>query len=811
MQLEGNFSPKAQFFIKQAKRLAQSLHDSCVKDEHLLLILLQSGDQFISLFLEKNNIDVFSYIDFVISFGSLDKKKTNTEDKSDLNYSESFKKTLSEAIVFSQQKQDDYIGIEHLFFALINNGKGSTYNYIKSSDHESPSAFVNDYINCLKIYEASISVSIPKKLEGIDLSNKMPFQLPQQIQSIPKEENILDTFCVNLNDLCLSGDIQKVIGREKELERICEILARKNKNNPLLIGDPGVGKTACAEALSLLLTSPNCPSYLEGKKIFAVDLASMIAGTKYRGQFEQRIKNLIDESSGKDIILFIDEAHTLIGAGSAEGSMDAANILKPELARGNLKVIAATTYPEYKKTIQKDSALSRRFQNVFIEEPSEKDCVKILEGIKPVYESHHGISYSSNVINHIVDGAKIYLTTQFFPDKAIDLLDEAGARIHLKNSKPTKEVIDAEQALIKFEGQDKKEESSLLESFDSACKDWANLHQKNVNISDINEIISVRSKIPVDNIFPEKSFDSNILKEKICKEVIGQDDAAISISQSIARSQLGLKDFNKCIGSFLFLGSTGTGKTFCSKTLAKHYFGDKNNLIRFDMSEFSEKVSSSKLIGASPGYIGYEEGGLLIEKVRKNPHSIILFDEIEKAHPEVQQLLLQVLEEGELEGNSGYKAYFHNCIIILTSNIGAHYFDKSSLGFGQSQNSKEENIKNEAIKILSPELFNRIDDIIIFNNLNKEDLILVINHHIEELKQKLKGKNIKLNINNSFKNLLCEEALESKMGARPVKRLIKKHIENYICDNFSTKNLDKTCQFYFSTKGGKLNFSHKYI
>ena len=810
MQFEGNFSPKAQFFIKQSKRLAESLHDSCVKEEHLLLIILQSGDPLISLFLEKNSIDIYSYIDFVISFGSLNKHEKSNQVNLNLPYSESFKNILAEAVKFSHKKEDDYISIQHLYFALINNAKGSTYNYIISIERK-PSDFVNDFINSLKIYEASVSVSIPK-----DLSQNFPdpnnLQLPQQPMSpMAQDNNILENFCVNLNSLCESGDIQNVIGRDQELERICEILARKNKNNPLLIGDPGVGKTACAEALALLVTSVQCPRYLEGQVIYAVDLASMIAGPKYRGQFEQRIKNLIAECSNKDIILFIDEAHTLVGAGSAEGSMDAANILKPALARGSLKIIAATTYPEYKNSIQKDSALSRRFQNVFIDEPSDKDCIKILNGISSNYEDHHGVIYSKEVINHIIKGAKTYLPTNFFPDKAIDLMDEAGAKLNLCNSKPTQELIDAEMALLNFEGENPKLEQKLMDNYDDAQKKWSSNKKHFVSINDVNEVISFRSKLPLNNIFPENYFDSGLLKNNISRDLFGQDNAVSSICKSIARSQLGLKEDSKPIGSFLFLGSTGTGKTFCAKSLAKHYFGDDRNLIRFDMSEFSEKVSSSKLIGASPGYVGYEQGGLLIEKVRKNPHSILLFDEIEKAHRDVQQLLLQVLEEGELEVNSGYKAYFHNTIIILTSNIGSHHFNKTSLGFSQSDSNIDEKIKSEAMKILSPELFNRIDDVVIFDNLSEETLGRIFYSQLDVLKTNLSTKNIKISINHSFKKYICNKAKEANMGGRPIKRLIKKHIENIICDNYSSKNDGKLVQFYFSTKSGDPTFSFKYI
>ena len=810
MELGPNFSPKAQFFVKQSKKLASSLNDVHVKEDHLLILILQTGDAFINSFLHKHDIDIFDYIDFVMTFASLDKGKD--ESQKDLEYSSAYKQILNESIKFSQNLKDDYVGIQHLYFALINHAKGSTFNFINSIG-KSPQDFVNDYIRSLKMHEMAFNFLLPNDFLNKSEKQSSPtdmgaLQMPQMMPA--QEPKSLETYCISLNHLALKKKLPKVIGRDDEVKRICEILARKNKNNPMLIGEPGVGKTACVEGLASLIVSEACPGFLKNKEVYAVDLASMIAGTKYRGQFEQRIKNLIDEVTDTDIILFIDEAHTIIGAGGAEGAMDAANILKPALARGSIKLIAATTYPEYKKSIEKDSAFSRRFESIFINEPSPSETRKILSGIKKSYESFHKVSYSAACLDHIVSGAEKYLPSLYFPDKAIDILDEVGARLNLANSQPPDYIVDIENKIYDSYQDSKTEDEKLLVEYEEKYKKWESSRTTDITNDDINFILSRKSKLPVENIFPDSYFDVTNLESKMKRHLIGQDSAISSIAESIARSKIGLKDFKKPIGSFLLLGSTGTGKTHCAKTLAREYFGDERNFIRLDMSEFSEKVSASKLIGASPGYVGYEEGGMLIEKIKKQPHSIILFDEIEKCHPDVQQLLLQILEEGELEDNVGRKAYFHNTIIILTSNIGAHLFEKTSLGFGsESDLDREDKIKDEAVKILSPELFNRIDEAVIFHNLSIKEVKEIFKIKIKDLALRLKKQNIGLSVSISAQNLLCKKALDSKMGARPLDRVIKKEIETVICRNFNKKKSEGILIFCFDEKDGDIFFELK--
>lgn len=793
MELSPNFSPKCQFFIAQSKDFARSLNHPTIKEDHLLLLILQSGEMTVLDFLTNYGINIYDYIDFIITYANLSKKG---QDFSDPEYSPSFKKMLKDAVICSDKLGDEYVGLEHIFFSIINLKKGSTINFLETQSIDS-TKFVKDYVLALKF-------------EDVDntFSSKSFAEPPTHTQHNPDPQSSLEQFCVNLNHLCKQGKIDKIIGRDQEVLRICEVLARKNKNNPMLIGDPGVGKTACIEGLSKLITSGQCPSYLVGHTVYAVDMASMIAGTKYRGQFEQRLKSLIKECLNKDIILFIDEAHTIIGAGSTEGTMDAANILKPYLARGSIKVIGATTYPEFKKSISKDHALSRRFESIFIDEPSKDECYQILIGLKPSYEKFHGVRYTQKIIKEIIELTDLYFPNRRFPDKALDIMDECGAKLKIHNMTPPQKISDIEAELYE-KGMNCSEEleAELLKKYEKEYEEWQNSVETKVSEPLIHKIISKKSKIPVENISCNTRFDFKKFTRNIESQVVGQSKAVSSISHAISRSKMGLKDFKKPIGSFLFLGSTGVGKTYCAKILAKNYFGSESNIIRLDMSEYSEKMSSSKLIGSSPGYVGYDEGGILIEKVKKMPHSIILFDEIEKAHPDVQQLLLQVLEEGELEDNLGQKAYFNDCIIVITGNIGAHLLSKSSLGFNPSgEEDKTDLVKQESIKILSPELYNRIDDVVLFNNLDAKSMKQIFNLKIKTLKSKLRKKNIYIKFSSDFSEKVCKIASKDKLGARPLDRIIKNNIENKICESFFSNNFEGKVEFSFFVEDEDIKF-----
>lgn len=794
-----NFSPKSQYFITKAKELAYSLGHLSVREEHLLILLLESEDDFIELFLRKQNISKNEFASFVTTFGSLNKKGENEVSLKDVQYNSEFKASLDEAHKLSQKCQDDYIGSEHLFFALLNRKDGAGCMFLLSIE-KNPNEVMKDFLNLLKF--KNLTFDIPGQSTG---------GFPKAPQEIPPnaEGSSLDNFCINLNEMSIKGKIDKVIGRDSEVNRIFEILGRKRKNNPILIGDPGVGKTACVEGLANLIVNKRCPSFIRNHQVFAVDIASMVAGTKYRGQFEQRLKNLIAECTDTDIVLFIDEAHTLIGAGSAEGALDAANILKPALARGQIKLITATTYPEYKKSIEKDMALNRRLEPVFVDEPSKSECMQILSGIKKSYEDFHDVKYSKSCLRKIVDLAEEYLPTKFFPDKAIDLMDEAGSSLKILNLTEPSSLTRIESQLYDFSYDSdvsSKLEESLLDQYEDEYNKWEASIDRNISIELVESIISKKTKVPIDHINKSSSFNLNNLKRSLKSQVIGQPSAIDSIVDSIGRSKLGIKDSHKPISSFLFLGLTGTGKTYTGKVLAEKFFGDSKKVIRLDMSEYSEKISSSKLIGSSPGYVGYEEGGFLIEKVKKTPHCVLIFDEIEKAHKDVQQLLLQILEEGEIEDQFGGKAYFKDSIIILTSNIGAHLLTKTNLGFNQSPDNKEEEIRDQAIKLLSPELCNRLDEIILFDNLPLESFAKILNFKINSLKKKLKKRDLSLSIDDDCIEHMCELAKKENMGARPLDRIIKKNIESPLASYVLNKNINIALNFEFYLSDFEIKF-----
>ena len=520
-------------------------------------------------------------------------------------------------------------------------------------------------------------------------------------------------------------------------------------------------------------------------------------------------------TANEKVILFIDETHTLIGAGSAEGTLDAANILKPPLARGQVKFIGATTYSEYKKNIEKDTAFARRFETLQVEEPSAEESRQILKGIKSSYESFHNVKYKDSILKHIVSLCDTYLPSRNFPDKAIDVLDEAGAKLKIKNMTPPNGIFGIEEEIYDLINTDDlksldesslKRQNDLVDEYDALMREWENSIVTHVSFDDVIGIISSKAKIPKSNLIHEKDKKSVALIKKLNTDIINQREAVSAIHKCILRSKIGLKDPHKPTGSFLFLGPTGVGKTWSAKRLAHHYFGSEKNVLRFDMSEYSEKVSSSKLIGASPGYVGYEEGGALIEGIKKKPHCVILFDEIEKSHPDVQQLLLQILEEGELEDSAGNKAYFKDSIIILTGNIGSALTNKSSLGFSQGSDSNIEKIKEEAKKILSPELINRLDDVIVFNNLDAEHLIKIFKYNLRKLSAKLRRKNIYLKTLPEVMEFICSKAAHEKMGARPLRRLIQSQIEDQIVNYyFKNEQTGRSC-FNFHIDGDQIKF-----
>lgn len=796
MDISPNFTPKAQQMISQARFFATSLNDEQVEASHLLMVILNSEYALIDDFIMGFGFTIDEVKIFVTTFCGL---KKHSEEVVEATFSEEFASVLTKAHDFAQEIHDDHIGVEHLFFVFLNSFEGALHSFFE--------AYGTDVKRLVKSF-----LIIMKTDDGFFKLDEKPVKKqtnkPQASLSNKKSDSVLESFSVNLNSLCLSGKISNIIGKEFEIDRVCEILSRKIKNNPLLIGDPGVGKTAIVEGLAQRITSGKVPPFLLDKEVYAVDLASMIAGTKYRGQFEQRIKSLLSEcKENRNIILFIDETHTIVGAGGAEGAMDAANILKPALARGDVTLIGATTFPEFKKNIEKDVALTRRFESVHVEEPNTDECISILKGLKKSYEDFHGVKYSVKILNKIVNLCDLYLPNRRFPDKAIDVLDEVGAKVKIRNLTPPKEIADLEEKIYgAIDKQNHSHEQELIDEYEKLIEEWKVQEVDQITDDDILTVISQKSKVPKENLIHDKDQKTESIQKWLSRDIVNQPEAVSCMNRAILRSKIGLKDHSKPIGSFLFLGATGVGKTWSAKMLAKHYFGSEKNMFRFDMSEYSDKVSSSKLIGASPGYVGYEEGGILVENLKKKPHCVLLFDEIEKSHPEVQQLLLQILEEGEIEDNNGHKAYFKDTIIILTSNIGSELTTKSTLGFGPSAESSNSKIHDAAKKILSPELINRLDEIVIFNHLEPKDLHKIFKKQIKELQVKLRSKKIKIQYSEEVMESVCEQASKEKMGARPLKRLISEFISDEIINFYFKSDSIDPVTFDFKLSNSKVTY-----
>jgi ATP-dependent Clp protease ATP-binding subunit ClpC len=629
---------------------------------------------------------------------------------------------------------------------------------------------------------------------------------------------VLDAFGRDLNKAAEEGKLDPVVGREKELERIAQILSRRKKNNPILIGEPGVGKSAIAEGLSIRIKNRNVPRVLMDKRVVALDIASMVAGTKYRGQFEERMKALLAElEASPDVILFIDEIHTIVGAGNASGSLDASNMFKPALARGELQCIGATTLDEYRKNIESDGGLERRFQKVMVDPTTQEETIQILQNIKGKYEDHHLVTYTDDAIQACVYLTQRYITDRFLPDKAIDALDEAGARVHIHNVGTPDNILDLEKQLDKLSNkkrmaiqqqqfeeaaQYRDEAKKLEETLDEAKKIWEKamrLQRSEVTEEIVADVVAMISGVPVKRINKNDSDRLTNMEEYLNNIVIGQKEVVHKITRAIRRNKVGLQDPNKPIGTFMFLGPTGVGKTFLCKILAKYLFDSEDAMIRIDMSEYMEKFSISRLIGAPPGYVGYEEGGQLTEKVRRKPYSIILLDEIEKAHPDIFNILLQVFDDGHLTDGLGRKVDFKNTIIIMTSNIGSRQLKDFGQGIGFSTSARREAFDKNAHKVIedalnkqfAPEFINRIDDVIIFNSLNKEDIFKIIDIEIKHVYDRMAELNIDFELSASTKDFIAEKGWSIQYGARPLKRAIQKYIEDLLAEEIINGNIQK--------------------
>ncbi len=804
------FTEKANNALNYSIESAENFGHTYVGSEHILLGLLKEGTGVAAVVLSElgiNDSELENIIRTEIGVGS--RTSLSTDD-----FTPRTKRILQMAVMQAATLGHNYVGTEHLLIAIIEESDSYAVRFLNEMGTSSK-AILEKLNSTMGDYEA----------EDVKFSQNGGVGHKPGVNSKSKTKT-LDQFGRDLTALASSGAIDPVIGREEEIQRVIQILSRRTKNNPCLIGEPGVGKTAVAEGLALKIVSRDVPEILKDKRVFSLDLTSMIAGTKYRGDFEDRIKNAIDEiKKSGNIILFIDELHTIVGAGSAEGSADAANILKPCLARGDFQVIGATTIKEYRKYIEKDAALERRFQPVMVGEPSEEETVQILKGLRDRYEAHHKVKITDEAIEEAVSLSSRYIADRFLPDKAIDLIDEAASRVRLraytvpddlKGLEDKIKKLDAEKAAAVNE-QDferaaklRDEEKSLKKELEDGKKKWQDKNEKvtgEVTKEDIAYIVSNWSGIPVVQLTQEES-DRLLKMESILHErIVGQDEAVSLVSRAIRRGRVGLKDPKRPTGSFIFLGPTGVGKTELCKALASAMFGDENAMIRLDMSEYMEKHTVSKLIGSPPGYVGYDEGGQLTEKVRRKPYSVLLFDEIEKAHPDVFNVLLQVLEDGVLTDSQGRKVNFKNTIIIMTSNVGARLITEkqNSLGFSadsSAEKSKErlkDMVLDELKKVFKPEFLNRVDDIVVFDKLTSNDIEAIASRMLKGIKDRLCDLNIKAEFTENAVKAIAKEGYDQVYGARPLRRAIQSKIEDKLSEKILEGDLDPkksiTCDY----------------
>jgi ATP-dependent Clp protease ATP-binding subunit ClpC len=727
------------------------------------------------------------------------------------------KTTFLEAKLF----QSELINTVHLLLCILRNENDPTTKLLSMQNIDYDivkEQFKLMLANDADSYEelpSSASFSDEKENEGESKEN--PFIPTSESKSSKKTKTpVLDNFGRDLTALAEKDKLDPVVGREKEIERVSQILSRRKKNNPLLIGEPGVGKSAIAEGLALRIIQKRVSRVLYNKRVITLDLASLVAGTKYRGQFEERMKAVMNElEKNEEIILFIDEIHTIVGAGGATGSLDASNMFKPALARGEIQCIGATTLDEYRQHIERDGALERRFQKVLVEQTNPEETLEILANIKEYYENHHNVNYTDDALKACVDLTDRYMSNRFLPDKAIDALDEAGSRVHINNMSVPQEVVDLEAQLdqvrdlknsvvkkqkyeeaAKLRDDEKRVERSLIEAQERWQED-SKLNRVTVNENDIADVVSMMTNIPVNKIVKSEKNQLSKLSQVIGENLIGQKDAIDKVVKAIQRNRAGLKAPDKPIGSFIFLGQTGVGKTQLAKILASEIFDSEENLIRIDMSEYMEKFAISRLIGAPPGYVGYEEGGQLSEKVRQRPYSVILLDEVEKAHPDIFNMLLQVLDDGFLTDSLGRKVNFQNTIIIMTSNIGARQVKDFGRGLGfetaaqkaQSSDIEKGVIQKELKKTFSPEFLNRIDDIVIFNSLEQKDIRKIVDIELKDLILRIQKLGYEIEISEDAKDFLSVEGFDSKYGARPLKRAIQKHVEDLIAEHVVNNSL----------------------
>ena len=810
------YTPQAKEALSLAVEMAESLNHGYVGTEHLLIGLLQEGTGVAAKVLEENGVEEAKVVELVSQLITPDNSVQMAENAA---YTPRARRVIENSYREAVRFKAAQIGTEHILIAILREGDCVASRLLNT-----------------------IGISVQKLY--IDLLAAMGEDAPSvkdemQRGSYGKRGSstpALDSYSRNLTQMALDGKLDPVIGREHEIQRVIQVLSRRTKNNPCLIGEPGVGKTAVVEGLAQRIAAGDVPDTIAGKRVMTLDLSGMVAGSKYRGEFEERIKKVIAEVvESKDVLLFIDEIHTIIGAGGAEGALDASNILKPSLARGELQLIGATTIDEYRKYIEKDAALERRFQPVTVDEPSEEESIAILKGLRSRYEEHHKVEITDDALEAAVKLSARYINDRFLPDKAIDLIDEASSKVRLLNyTKPAK-VITYEEQIDELEeeketaireeayekaGDIKKKQEKLKEKIRQILEKWEKekeTRKLTVGENEVADVVAGWTKIPVKKLAEEESERLKNLENILHERVVGQEEAITAVSKAIRRGRIGLKDPKRPIGSFLFLGPTGVGKTELSKALAEAMFGTETSLIRVDMSEYMEKHSVSKMIGSPPGYVGYEEGGQLSEKVRRNPYSVILFDEIEKAHPDVFNILLQVLDDGHITDAQGRKIDFKNTIIIMTSNAGAeNIIAPKRLGFGIATDAKADHefmkgrVMEEVKRLFKPEFLNRIDEIIVFHQLTKEHMKGIADIMLKGIEKRCKEQlGITLTVNEAAKELLIDKGYDEKYGARPLRRTIQSLLEDKMAEEILDGKIKKSAGVEAGCEDGRLIFTVK--
>ncbi|MGO4919658.1 ATP-dependent Clp protease ATP-binding subunit [Maribacter spongiicola] len=826
--MDDNFSPRVKDVIAYSKEEALRLGHDFIGTEHLMLGLLRDGNGKAISILDALEVDLEHLRRKVEILSPSNPNASGVQkDKKNLHLTRQAERALKTTFLEAKLFQSSSINTAHLLLCILRNENDPTTKLLHKLkvDYDGVKEQFKFMITSDDdMVDGPTAESFPSDSEDANEGKESTFGAASSQKGTKKSKTpVLDNFGRDLTQMAEENKLDPVVGREKEIERVSQILSRRKKNNPLLIGEPGVGKSAIAEGLALRIINKKVSRILFNKRVVTLDLASLVAGTKYRGQFEERMKAVMNElEKNDDVILFIDEIHTIVGAGGATGSLDASNMFKPALARGEIQCIGATTLDEYRQYIEKDGALERRFQKVIVEPTTVDETIEILHNIKGKYEDHHNVTYTDEAIEACVKLTNRYMTDRFLPDKAIDALDEAGSRVHIVNMDVPKQILELEKKLEdvrelknsvvkkqKYEEAAKlrDDEKSLEKDLAIAQERWeddSKLNKETVNEDNVADVVSMMSGIPVNRIAQTESNKLAGLPELIKSNVIGQDEAVAKVSKAIQRNRAGLKDPDKPIGSFIFLGQTGVGKTQLAKVLAKELFDSEDALIRIDMSEYMEKFAISRLVGAPPGYVGYEEGGQLTEKVRRKPYSVILLDEVEKAHPDVFNMLLQVLDDGFLTDSLGRKIDFRNTIIIMTSNIGARQLKDfgQGVGFGTSAKKSQEDshqkgvIENALKKAFAPEFLNRIDDVIVFNALEREDIHKIIDIELAKLFKRIKDIGYHLNLTNEAKDYIAEKGFDKQYGARPLKRAIQKYIEDALAEEIVNSKLNEGDSIY---------------